>query len=152
LRVVEPERGSIIPLILCFFLIAFLVVAGGVAASDAFTKQRDLQSVCDGAAVAAANVAALDALHRTGTGAGSFVPLTGGSSLSDAIEGYLARAAMGTGAGAMRITGEVDPDSATVRLSCRVRSRLAFDVVYGRPDGVEQLAHAAASSPIRSAD
>ena len=51
----SDDRGSTIPLILGFFLIGLLMVGGAVLASDAFTHQRDLQSVCDGAAIAGAN-------------------------------------------------------------------------------------------------
>src|SRR6185437_11917679 len=54
-RRLSGDRGSVTPLVLGFFLIGLLVVAGAVLASDALTRQRDLQSICDGAAVAAAN-------------------------------------------------------------------------------------------------
>ncbi|MDQ6874954.1 MAG: pilus assembly protein TadG-related protein, partial [Actinomycetota bacterium] len=49
------DRGSITPLILVFFLVAALLVMGAAAAGSAFLAQRDLQAVCDGAAVRAAN-------------------------------------------------------------------------------------------------
>ncbi|MGB9377651.1 MAG: pilus assembly protein TadG-related protein, partial [Mycobacteriales bacterium] len=54
-RADRAHRGSIAPLILVFFLIAILVVMGTVAAGSAFLEQRDLQSVCDGAAINATN-------------------------------------------------------------------------------------------------
>lgn len=50
----DDERGSVIPLIIGFFLIASLIVTGTAAAGGAFFAQRDLQSVCDGAALAGA--------------------------------------------------------------------------------------------------
>ena len=63
------DRGSTVPLILGFFLIALLVVAGAVALGDAFVDQRNLQDVCDGAAAAAAASAAdLDREHGLTSG------------------------------------------------------------------------------------
>ena len=59
------DRGSTIPLILGCFVVAFLIVAGSVAAGDAFLQQRNLQSVCDGAAAAAATSADLAAARET---------------------------------------------------------------------------------------
>ena len=49
----RDDTGSTIPLIIGFFLISMLMVAGSVAAGDAFVQQRGLQDVCDGAALAA---------------------------------------------------------------------------------------------------
>ena len=48
------DRGSTIPLILGFFVIALLMIGGSVALGQAFVQQRDLQDVCDGAVTAAA--------------------------------------------------------------------------------------------------
>ncbi|MCW2644247.1 MAG: putative Flp pilus-assembly TadE/G-like, partial [Pseudonocardiales bacterium] len=57
----RDDRGTTIPLILGFFIIALITVAGAVAAGDAFVQQRGLQDVCDGAAAAgAASAANLD--------------------------------------------------------------------------------------------
>ena len=53
-RDLADEQGSTFPLIIGFFLLAMLVVAGSVAAGDAFVQQRGLQDTCDGAALAAA--------------------------------------------------------------------------------------------------
>ena len=46
------DTGSTIPMILGFFLLAMLMVAGSIALGQAFVQQRDLQDVCDGAAAA----------------------------------------------------------------------------------------------------
>ncbi|MDQ2751380.1 MAG: pilus assembly protein TadG-related protein, partial [Actinomycetota bacterium] len=51
---IADDRRTTIPLILGFFIIALITVAGAVAAGDAFVQQRGLQDVCDGAAAAAA--------------------------------------------------------------------------------------------------
>jgi len=50
----DDDHGSTLPLILGFFLLALIMVAGSIAAGDAFVQQRDLQDVCDGAVTAAA--------------------------------------------------------------------------------------------------
>ena len=62
----RDDRGSTIPLILGFFLIAMLVVAGAIAAGDAAMDQSDLQSRCDAAAVGIA-ASAVDTGRDGGT-------------------------------------------------------------------------------------
>lgn len=51
----DGERGSTLPFVLVCWTVAALMAFGAVAASDAFLEQQDVQSVCDGAALAAAN-------------------------------------------------------------------------------------------------
>src|SRR6185312_13017730 len=51
----EGERGSTLPFVLLCWLLAALMVFGAIAASDAFLEQRQVQSICDGAALAAAD-------------------------------------------------------------------------------------------------
>jgi len=134
----RAEDGSTIPLVLGFFLIGLLVVAGAVLAGDAYTKQRELQSICDGAVLAAAN--ALDSK------AARTQPLTGALPLAgaqQAVEEYLSR---DPGRAAVRIRTEVGADGRTVSADCRQRVELAFGAVIGRGDGVEQRTTAHASS------
>ncbi len=81
------------PLVLLFFVLALLLVAGTVAASAAFLAQRDLQSDCDGAAVVAAN--ALDAAGFYGSDrAGDALPLAVGGAQA-AVDRYAADAGAG---------------------------------------------------------
>src|SRR6476620_4017235 len=82
------DRGSTIPLILGCFVVAFLIVAGSVAAGDAFLQQRNLQSVCDGAAAAAATSADLAAARETGDVGGSALRL---ANVQDAVDQYVSR-------------------------------------------------------------
>lgn len=138
------DRGSTIPLILGFFLIALVAVGAAVALSDAFARQRDLQSICDGAALRAANAADVTALHGAGT-VGGAVPLT---AVDSAVQGYLADSAGGSGASGVRISGSLDETGSTVRLSCARHSRIAFGALIGRPAGIEQTAIAQARSPL----
>ena len=85
-RDLKADDGSTIPLVLGFFLIGLLVVAGAVLASDAYTKQRDLQSICDGAVLAAAN--AVDSRTARTQPLSQALPLAG---VQQATETYLAR-------------------------------------------------------------
>ncbi len=124
-----------------FFLIGLLVVAGAVLASDAFTKQRELQSVCDGAAIAAAN--ALD------TAAARSQPLSGALPLAEvqrATDDYLAR---DPDRASVRIQAGLSADGQTVLADCRQRTRLAFDALIGHQDGVDEHATASARGVLR---
>ena len=141
------DRGSTIPLILGFFLIALVAVGAAVALSDAFARQRDLQSICDGAAVRAANAADQTALHGAGT-AREALPLT---DVDAAVSAYLTDTAGSdgsSGTSAVRISGSVDETGTTVRLSCARHSRVAFGALIGHPAGIEQTATAQARSPL----
>jgi uncharacterized membrane protein len=132
------EDGSTIPLVLGFFLIGLLVVAGAVLASDAYTKQRDLQSICDGAALAAAN--AVDSRTARTQQLTQALPLAG---VQQATETYLAR---DPNRAAVSIRAGVAADGHTVTADCRRHTRLAFGSVIGRGNGIEQHATAHARS------
>jgi len=137
-RAFTADDGSTIPLILGFFLIGLLVVAGAVLASDAYTKQRDLQSICDGAVLAAAN--AVDSGRaRTQPLAGA-LPL---AAVQSAAQRYLAREPNRT---STRVRASLAADGQTVRAECSRHVRLAFGAAIGRGHGVEQHATASARS------
>jgi hypothetical protein len=70
----DRERGSTLPFVLVCWLVAALMAFGAVAASDAFLEQQEVQSVCDGAALAAADQADEAAVY--GNGVGTDLPLT----------------------------------------------------------------------------
>jgi len=134
----RAEDGSVAPLILGFFLIGLLVVAGGVLASDAYTKQRELQSICDGAALAAAN--ALDSrAARTEQLVGA-LPLAG---VQQASQRYLARDPDRIG---VSIRAGIAADGRTVTADCQRHTHLAFGAIIGRGDGIDQHATAHARS------
>ncbi|MEO7261765.1 MAG: pilus assembly protein TadG-related protein [Jatrophihabitantaceae bacterium] len=135
------DRGSTIPLILGFFLIGLLMVASAVLASDAFTHQRDLQSVCDGAAVAGAN--AIDgpaARTRKLTGT---LPLAAAQA---AVQGYLAA---DSGRAEVSVQAALSADGGTVLADCRVHTHLAFAGLLGHPDGIEQHARSQAQGIVQ---
>lgn len=133
---VADDRGSTIPLILGFFLIGLLMVAGAVMASDAFTKQRDLQSVCDGAALAGAN--AIDGPAARTHELAAALPL---AEVQAAVERYLAA---DPGRAEVSVLTAVSADGSTVLADCRTRTQLAFAGLIGRRAGVDQHARSEA--------
>jgi Putative Flp pilus-assembly TadE/G-like len=138
---VSEDRGTTIPLILGFFIVALVTVAGAVAAGDAFVQQRGLQDVCDGAAAAgAAGGADLD------RGAA----LAGDRSLRFAdvqsvVDDYLAR---DPGRIAVRISASLSPDARTLQLTCTEKNRIAFGSMFGKGDGIRHVARSSARSPL----
>lgn len=135
------DRGSTIPLILGFFLIGLLMVAGAVMASDAFTKQRDLQSVCDGAAVAGAN--AIDSAAARTRALTTTLPL---AAVQAAVQDYLAEDA---GRAEVRVQAGLSADGATVLADCRIRTRLVFAGLIGHSNGIEQHARSQAQGVVQ---
>src|SRR4051794_17199205 len=83
------EQGTTIPLILGFFIVALLMVAGSIAASDAALDQRNLQHVCDGAALAGANALDSDRVFDGELGARASLPI--GTAAESAVADYLQR-------------------------------------------------------------
>ncbi|HJQ02054.1 MAG TPA: pilus assembly protein TadG-related protein [Jatrophihabitans sp.] len=134
----RDDRGSVTPLILGFFLIGLLVVAGAVLASDAFTRQRELQSVCDGAAVAAAN--AVDSRAARTEQLTDALPL---ADVEQAVADYLAGDPSRAG---VRIQARLAADGRTVLADCRRQTRVAFGAVIGRGGGIDEHATASAQS------
>lgn len=143
-RVLTPmvdDRGSTIPLILGFFLIGLLMVAGAVMASDAFTHQRDLQSICDGAAVAGAN--AIDGPAARTRKLQSTLPL---AAVQAAVQDYLAEDA---GRAEVSVQAGVSADGSTVLADCRTSTQLAFAGLLGRRNGIEQHARSQAQGVVQ---
>jgi uncharacterized membrane protein len=139
--VFADDRGSTIPLILGFYLIAALVVGGGVAASDAFTKQRELQSICDGAALAASS--AIDGHAARTQDLNVSLPLV---DVQDAVDVYLAR---DRGRGGVVASAQLDRNGAAVRVECARQVRVAFGQLIGRSRGVRERASAAAEGRVQ---
>ncbi|MDQ1744524.1 MAG: hypothetical protein QOE23_2863 [Pseudonocardiales bacterium] len=137
----SDDRGSTIPLILGFFLIGLLMVAGAVLASDAFTHQRDLQSVCDGAAIAGAN--AIDGPAARTRKLTAALPL---AAVQAAVQDYLAEDAARS---EVSVQAAVAPDGSTVLTDCRTSNQLAFARLTGRPDGIEQRARSQAQGVVQ---
>jgi hypothetical protein len=131
----SDDRGSTIPLILGFFLIAAMVVAGSISLGDAFLQQRDLQDLCDGAASAAA--AAAVQLER-GVGAADAQSLPFGD-VQPVVSAYLARDAQRRG---VQVRATLSNDRRRLTLTCEQTRSLVFGALFGRP----RLRHVVTSS------
>jgi uncharacterized membrane protein len=119
------DRGSTIPLILGFFLLAALMVTGSIALGEAFVQQRGLQVVCDGAAAAAAASSA--DLDRSGAVASAdslqFVDV------ERTVGAYLARDRRRHG---VHVNAVLSPDRRRITLTCSETTSLAFGAFFGR--------------------
>jgi hypothetical protein len=135
------DRGSTLPLILGFFLVALLIVAGSVAAGDAFVQQRGLQDVCDGAAAAAA-ASGVD-LGRDG-GLESEHALRFGD-VQGAIGEYLSRDPSRQG---VHVITQLSADAQTLTLTCGQTEHIAFGAMFGHAGGVHHVVRSSARAPL----
>lgn len=140
---VDHERGSTVPLILGFFLVAMILVAGSVAAANAYLDQRNLQSICDGAALAGANSLDARATFDGDLGGYSDLPL---AQVDEAVEAYLSRDVARAG---VRIEHAAVVEATTLVLDCAQRTDLAFGAMFGYADGVEHHVTATARARLR---
>jgi hypothetical protein len=134
----HAERGSTLPFVLLCWLLAALMVFGAIAASDAFLEQQAVQSVCDGAALAAAESADQAAVYTDGVGWD--LPLTRDDA-QRAVAHHLALA------GARLDAWSAETDGTEVTVRCTRYSDIAFGWLFlgGRP--LERTAVAGARSP-----
>jgi hypothetical protein len=131
------DSGSTIPLILGFFLIAVLVVAGSVSLGQAVVQQRDLQDVCDGAASAAAASAA--DLDRGGAvAAAESLQFT---DVQTVVGSYLARDPTRR---RVRVSAALSADRRRITLTCAQTGSLAFGGLFGRA----RIRHVATSTAL----
>jgi uncharacterized membrane protein len=119
------DDGSTIPLILGFFLIAVLLVAGSIALGQAFVQQRDLQDVCDGAAAAAAASAA-DLDRGVAVAAAGSLQF---DNVQTQVSAYLAR---DPGRRGVRVSAELSTDRRRITLTCVQTTPLVFGGFFGR--------------------
>lgn len=130
-----------IPMILMAFIVAGLVITGSIAAGSAFLAQRDLQSTCDGAAIAGAQ--ALSDKGYYGGGLGAALPL---EQVQDAVNTYIGR----DGANAHYVVDAVAgvrADGVTVTVACNDHVHIPFEHVYS-PGGLDRTTTANARSPV----
>lgn len=138
---IRDDRGSTLPLILGFFLVGLLTVAGSVAAADAFVQQRGLQDVCDGAAAAAAASAA-DLSRADGVGTGTDLRF---ADAQQAVTRYLGD---DTSRSAVQARAVVSADGHVVSLTCTETAQIAFGAMFGKGAGVHHVVHSSARSPL----
>ena len=132
----RDDRGSTLPLLLGFFMIAGLLLTGGVTASAAFLAQRDLQSACDGAAIA---------------GASGFVRTAGASTADLRFDETLAKNAVAQYAADVWGDADVDLDVAVegtrVVVTCARVVHVPFEGLFS-PGGIGRTATSSADAPI----
>jgi Flp pilus assembly protein TadG len=134
----DAERGSTLPFVLVCWTVATLMVLGAIAASHAFLEQQEVQSVCDGAALAAANSTDEGLVYAGGVG--TELPLTAASTRA-AVADQLA--AGGTALDAW--SAETDGVEVTVRCTRYVEIAFGWLFLAGRP--LERTAVASARAP-----
>ena len=137
-RTAGSEQGSSLPFVLVCWLVAALMAFGAIAASDAFLEQQRVQSVCDGAALAAANQTAAAAAYAQGVG--GYLPLDQASA-EVAVADHLADG------GSRLDSWSVAVDGLEATVTCTRSVPIAFGWLFlgGRP--LERTAVASAQAP-----
>jgi uncharacterized membrane protein len=136
----SAEEGSTLPFVLVCWLVAALMAFGAIAASDAFLEQQDVQAVCDGAALAAANQADEAVLYTEGIG--TDLPLTPDSARV-AVADQLAD-------GGVRLDAwSAETDGVAVSVRCTRYVDIAFGWLFLGGDPLERTAVAGARAPTR---
>jgi Flp pilus assembly protein TadG len=132
------DRGSTLPFVLVCWLVAALMVFGAIAASDAFLAQQQVQSVCDGAALAGAGRADEAAVYARGVSTALPVTRAGAEA---AVADQLA------GAGTRLDAWSATTDGVEVTVRCTRSVDIAFSWLFlgGRP--LERTAVASARAP-----
>ena len=132
------ERGSTLPFVLVCWLVAALMVFGAIAASDAFLEQQEVQSVCDGAALAAANHTEEAVLYSTGVG--DELPLTRATAQA-AVADQLADG------GTALDSWSAETDGAEVTVRCTRYVEIAFGWLFLGGEPLERTATSSARAP-----
>jgi hypothetical protein len=134
----DAERGSTLPFVLVCWLVASLMAFGAIAASDAFLEQQQVQSLCDGAALAAANQADEAVVYTEGVG--THLPLTA-QAAQQAVADQLAD-------GELRLDAwSADTDGAEVTVRCTRYTEIAFGWLFLGGEPLERTAVASARAP-----
>lgn len=137
-RPASPEEGSTLPFVLVCWLVAALMAFGAIAASDAFLEQRRVQSVCDGAALAAANQTDEGTVYRDGVG--STLPLTRATAEA-AVADQL------SDGGSRLDAWSASTDGVEVTVRCTRSVEIAFGWLFLAGQQLERTAVASARAP-----
>lgn len=132
------ERGSTLPFVLVCWLVAALMAFGAIAASDAFLEQQELQSVCDGAALAAANRTDESVVYSQGVG--TELPLT-------RITAQVAVADQLADGGTSLDSWSAETDGAEVTVRCTRYVHIAFGWLFLGGEPLERTTTASARAP-----
>jgi Flp pilus assembly protein TadG len=134
----DGERGSTLPFVLVCWLVAALMVFGAIAASDAFLEQQEVQAVCDGAALAAANRTDEAIVYTRGVG--TELPLTRAAAQA-AVADQLADG------GNELDAWSAETDGAEVTVRCTRYVDVAFGWLFLGGEALERTATASARAP-----
>ena len=142
------ESGTVLVLVLGYAVIAALLVTVVVNASIAFQTRRSLHAWADGAGVAAAQGADLDAVYVDGMG--ERLPLDE-SAARAVVTDYVAAHQLADRFGAFAVVAvDVAPDGESVEVTLGARSPLPFSNAASQPfgGGVALTATARAHGPL----
>ncbi|MGY1810789.1 pilus assembly protein TadG-related protein [Blastococcus sp. SYSU D00669] len=132
------ERGSSLPFVLVCWTVAALMAFGAVAASHAFLEQQEVQAVCDGAALAAADQADEAAVYTSGVGAQ--LPLSRATAQA-AVADQLADG------GVQLDAWSAETDGVEVTVRCTRYADIAFGWLFLGGEPLERTAVASARAP-----
>jgi len=134
----DGERGSTLPFVLVCWTVAALMALGAIAASDAFLEQQEVQSVCDGAALAAANRTDEAVVYTRGVEGD--LPLTRATAQA-AVADQLADG------GTALDSWSAETDGAEVTVVCTRHVEIAFGWLFLGGEPLERTATASARAP-----
>ena len=134
----DGERGSTLPFVLVCWTVAALMALGAIAASDAFLEQHEVQSVCDGAALAAANRTDEAVVYTRGVEGD--LPLTRATAQA-AVADLLADG------GTALDSWSAETDGAEVTVVCTRHVEIAFGWLFLGGEPLERTATASARAP-----
>jgi hypothetical protein len=134
----DGERGSTLPFVLVCWTVAALMAFGAIAASDAFLEQQEVQSVCDGTALAAANTTDESVVYSGGVG--DELPLTRATAQA-AVADQLADG------GTLLDAWSAETDGAEVTVRCTRYVDIAFGWLFLGGQPLERTATASARAP-----
>lgn len=135
----RDDEGSVIPLVLGMVLVAALVTFAVVVTAAGFVAQRDLQSFCDGAAVAAAQPG--DDEVFAGQQAG-YLPIDRAAAQAR-VDEYAAGGGLPRGFQWARVTESGDH----VTIACHAHVVLPLGGAFGLAGGVDRDAISTARAP-----
>jgi hypothetical protein len=134
----DGERGSTLPFVLVCWLVAALMAFGAIAASDAFLEQQEVQSVCDGAALAAANRTDEGIVYSAGVG--TELPLTRATAQAAVADQF-------ADGGTVLDSWSAETDGAEVTVRCTRFVEIAFGWLFLGGQPLERTAVASARAP-----
>lgn len=127
------DGGSLQPLILLSVGVALLLIAGVVTASTAFLAQRDLQSWCDGAALATASGASDAAAYTSGPEPSDHASVTNEEAAPE-LQRYL------EGIQNEEVDVALSVQNDRITLICTRTAALPFGRLFGKPNGIHRVA------------